>query len=74
MIAWVLFTNPVSLGFYSPLWLLLPLCLSVSIVYKTIRTPSVTGLAWQILYIFLYILGGLAALCGALWLILVYWK
>jgi hypothetical protein len=55
------------------LWALLPLCLVVSIIYKTIRMPSLHRLWWEILYMFGYIVCGLTAMGIAAWLIVTYW-
>ena len=73
MWAWALFRNPVTLSFYSQIWLMLPLCASVAVVYKAVRTQDLRRLPLEILGAFLYILAGLGALGAALWLILAYW-
>ena len=43
------------------IWLLIPLCLGVSIVYKAIRLESVRDVPKQAAIITLWILGGMAA-------------
>ena len=73
MILLTLFYNPILLSWHSLLWLLLPLCLVVAIIYKTIRIRTLGRLWWEILYLFAYILGGLATLGAASYLILNYW-
>ena len=69
----LLFYNPVTLGFNSELWLLLPLCAAVGIVYKTIRTHDLRRLPWEVLYLLAYMVVGLILLATALWLIHEYW-
>ncbi len=70
MIAWVLFYNPAPLDSNGwTLWLLLPLCMSVAIVYKTIRVEDVRRLPVAIVLLMGYILAGLVALSAALWVI-----
>ena len=73
MIAWRLFYNPITLSFYHELWLLLPLCAAVGIVYKTIRVTHLGHLARQVLFLMAYMLAGLVILAVALWLIHEYW-
>ena len=73
MIAWQLFYHPVLLPFDSLVWLVLPLCASVSIIYKTLRTDSLRALPVQILGLFAYMVVGLAALGIGLWLLQEYW-
>jgi uncharacterized membrane protein YGL010W len=55
------------------LWTLLPLCLVVSIIYKTIRIPTLGRLWWEILSMFGYIVCLLIAMGTAAWLIVTYW-
>lgn len=73
MIAWALFYNPITLGFYGELWLLLPLCAAVAIVYKTVRTHHPRHLPREILALMAYMVVGLVVLCTGLWLIQEYW-
>jgi len=68
-----LFVHPMTLPFYSLLWLLPPLCLGVAIIYKTIRTDDIRRLPRQVLGLAVYMAGGLAGLGAGLWLILRYW-
>ena len=53
--------------------LLLPLCASVVIVYKTIRVEALTHLAREIVFVMAYMIAGLIALSVILWLIHEYW-
>ena len=70
MIAWTLFYNPMSLNPGNGiLWLLLPLCASVAIIYKTIRTTNLKRLPLEILALMGYMVVGLAALGFGLWMI-----
>jgi hypothetical protein len=64
-----LFVNPAVIPESWQLWLLLPLCLSVSAVYKAIRVPDVRSLPIEIARMMLYLLGGLAALAAVLWVV-----
>jgi len=70
MIAWTLFYNPMSLSAGNgTLWLVLPLCASVAIAYKTIRTTNLKRLPLEILALIGYMTAGLIALGLALWMI-----
>jgi len=73
MIAWTPFDNPIVLRSDAVLWLVLPLIVSVAIVYKTIRTRNLRRLPIQVLGSVVYMAVGLAALCVLLWLIGTYW-
>ncbi len=64
-----LFWHPMTLDSSSTIWLLIPLCISVAITYKTIRIQRLSQLPMQILQLVIYMLGGLALLGGALWAI-----
>ncbi len=73
MIGWVLFYNPMTLPHDSLIWLMLPLCLGVAVVYKTVRTENLRRLIWQVMGLMCLIVGGLTALGTALWLIQNFW-
>ena len=73
MTAWTLFYKPMTLHFNSLLWLVIPLCVAVAIVYKTVRIRSLGRLHVQIASLILQMLGGLIALGVGLWLIHQYW-
>ncbi len=64
-----LFWHPMTLDSASTIWLLIPLCISVAVTYKTIRVQRLSQLPVQILLLVVFILGGLALLGGALWAI-----
>lgn len=51
------------------LWLILPLCLAVAIVYKTVRINDIRELPRQIATLMIYMVGGLVLLGAGLWLI-----
>ena len=68
----MLFRNPCRLPAQT-LWLVLPVCLAVATVYKTIRTQSLPRLPLQVLSLTLYILVGIAALMAGLWVLWRYW-
>ncbi|HAU38423.1 MAG TPA: hypothetical protein DCX07_12010 [Phycisphaerales bacterium] len=69
MIAWQLFLNPMMLPSGLVLYLVIPLCVSVAVVYKTVRAPSLRRLWIEIPFAVVYMLAGLAALAVALFLI-----
>ncbi len=70
MLGWTIFYNPMSLPFNSLLWLLLPLCGAVAIIYKTCRVGKISRLWPQIISLLVYMVVGLAALCVVLWVVL----
>ncbi len=67
-----LFYYPMQLPQNLVLWMVLPLCLSVAIVYKTIRVGEIRRMPREALGLFLYIVVGLTILGGALYLVLEY--
>jgi len=71
--AWTLFYNPITLSFYGELWLLLPLCAAVGVVYKTIRIHHLRRLPREVLFLVLYMVAGLVLLSVGLWLVQEYW-
>ena len=68
-----LFLNPIAIPFKSQLWLLLPLCVAVAIIYKTIRTDNVRRLHIEILLLVAHIIAGLVILGVGLWAVDTYW-
>ena len=54
-------------------WLILPLCVAVAVVYKTIRVKSLRRLPWEIALLVGYMVAGLAVLAAGLWLVQEYW-
>lgn len=74
MIAWTLFVNPIALNADGwTLWLILPLCASVAITYKTIRTESLRRLPLEVIALMCYMMFGLIALGGVLWTLHTFW-
>jgi len=57
-----LFYHPLTLPPWALLVMLLPLCLAVAIVYKTVRVVDIRRLGWEVLTLFLYMISGLAVL------------
>ena len=68
-----LFSKPMTLHFDSLLWLLMPLCIVVAVVYKTLRTEDLRRLPIQIGRLVLCMAGGLAVLGLGLWALHQYW-
>ena len=68
-----LFVSPMSLQTSQTLWLVLPISLSIAIVYKTVRTRRPARVWLEILGAFAYILVGLLVLGACLWLVQAYW-
>ena len=68
-----LFVHPQILPFDMILWLVIPLCASVAIVYKTIRVHNLRQLPVQAGSLIILMLGGLFALGAGLWIIHEYW-
>ena len=72
MMAWTIFYNPVSLPTDSQLWLILPLSVSVAIVYKTLRTHNLRRLPLEVLALVAYLIVGTAGLAAGLWFVQAY--
>lgn len=68
-----IFVNPFPIHTTAVLWLILPLCLAVAIVYKAVRTRDVGRLWIEVAQLALYMVAGLSALGAGLWLIQEYW-
>jgi len=66
-----LFVHPITMGRNS-LWLVLPLCMVLAVIYKTIRVQTLRELPLQIFILWLYIIGGLIALGVVFYLLLEY--
>ncbi len=67
----MIFKHPVQLGI-DHIWLVIPLCMVLAVVYKTIRVRHLRQLPLQILGLWAYIFVGLTVLAAALWLLLEY--
>ena len=68
-----LFVHPQILPFDMIPWLLLPLCVSVAVIYKTVRVNDIRRLPVQAGILIVLMLGGLIALGATLWIIHEYW-
>lgn len=68
-----LFYRPMTLPSGAEFWLMVPLLVSVAIVYKTIRTKNLNRLPREIALLVAYMCGGLVALGVVLWSISEYW-
>ena len=73
MMAWTLFVNPAPLPPSCMLWLVVPLCFSVAIIHRTLRSEDLTGLWLRVLRLTAQIVVGLGALAVIMWLILTAW-
>lgn len=68
MTGWTLFHNPMPLQADGwTLWLLLPLCLSVAIIYKAVRIQNLRRFPWEVLALMGYMIVGLIGLGVVLW-------
>jgi hypothetical protein len=52
------------------LWLMIPLCLSLSIVYKTVRTKELKYLLREISALMILLIAGLVGLGAGIWILL----
>lgn len=68
-----LFLYPVQLPSQYALWLLIPLCAGVALVYKAVRTNDVRRLWIDVALLLGYMIAGLTALAVVLYLIQEYW-
>jgi hypothetical protein len=71
--AWTIFLNPLPIPASAALWMVVPLCASVAVVYKALRARDVRRLPWEAAGLLLYMVGGLVALGAGLWLLVRYW-
>ncbi|MFP4140341.1 MAG: hypothetical protein ACOCZU_08595 [Planctomycetota bacterium] len=72
-LAWSLFTHPMTLSSDMVMWLVLPLALSVAVIYKAIRVRRVAELPRQVAILMVQMVGGLIALGLVLWAVATYW-
>ena len=68
-----LFVNPMVLPGHIILWLALPLCVSIAVVHRTLRAEHLQGLWRRVVGLSALMMGGLAVLAVALWLLLAHW-
>ena len=64
-----IFIDPIPITGIMRSLLLLPLCLSISIVYRALRSPTLDRLATRSLTLWLTIVGGMYAVGIAMWLV-----
>ncbi len=67
----MIFKHPIQMG-ADHIWLVLPLCMVLAVVYKTIRVKYIRQLPLQILSLWAYIFVGLVSLAVAFWLLVEY--
>lgn len=67
----MIFKHPLQMGI-NHIWLVLPLCMVLAAVYKTIRVRRLRQLPLQILSLWAYIFTGLVVLAVAFWLLVEY--
>lgn len=67
----MIFKHPIQMG-VNHIWLVLPLCMVLAVVYKTIRVKYLRQLPLQILGLWAYIFVGLTALAVSFWLLVEY--
>ena len=68
-----LFQHPMTLSTSLAFWLLLPLCVTVAVVYKALRAPHVSQVPRQSAVLMGLLLAGLATLAAALWAVARWW-
>jgi len=71
MIGWRLLVTPVQMG-WNHIWLVVPLCAMVAVVYKTIRVERLRELPRQVLALWAYMAVGLTALAVAFYFLVEY--
>jgi len=64
-----LFTTPITLTGWQHALLLLPLCLSISVVYKTVRCDEVREIPLASLVLWVTMVAGMYAVGIGLWLL-----
>ena len=64
-----LFIDPIALGGWQRALMLLPICLSVSVVYKTLKLPDVRQIPLAALGLWLTIVFGLWMVALTMWLL-----
>jgi len=63
-----LFYNSCAIPWSATMWFVIPLCLAVTIVYKTVRVNDLRKLPIQSVMLMGYLLGCLLVLGAGLWL------
>ena len=67
MILATLFVNPIQIDPATSIFWMIPLCIAVAVVYRTIRTHNLRTLPREIVTLSVCLIGGLAALMAILW-------
>ena len=62
-----MFTTPLDMSGTGRLLLMLPLCLAVALVYKTIRTERLEDIAGATLQLWIMVLGGMCGVGLGMW-------
>ncbi len=63
------FTSTVELTSRQRILLILPLCLSIAVVYKALRSENLRRLPWSVLGLWVTIVAGMSAVGVGLWLL-----
>ena len=64
-----LFTTPITMTGFQHALLMLPLCLSISVVYKTVRCEEVREIPLASLVLWVTMVAGMYAVAVGLWLL-----
>lgn len=72
LVAWIPFVTPMPIKQSLIFWLMIPLCLAVIVVYRTVRTTDVKKLPAEILRMSGYLAGAILLLGVSLWVIMRY--
>ena len=62
-----IFQNPMTISSATAMWLLLPICTAVDVIYKTIRAEHLWDIPREVIVLMIYMVVGLTVLGGALW-------
>jgi hypothetical protein len=62
-----IFVNPIPIDPTDAIFWVIPLCIAVAAVYRTIRTDNLRRLPREIVTLSVCLIGGLAALMAILW-------
>ena len=68
-----IFHNPLTISSAASMWLLIPICAAVAVVYKTVRAEHFRDIFREILVLMVYMALGLGVLGAALWAVQEYW-
>jgi len=68
-----IFQNPMTISSTTAMWMLLPICTAVAVIYKTIRAEHLRDIPREVIVLMIYMLVGLTVLGGSLWAVQEYW-